>query len=108
MGYRSNVEIFVEAKDNDRVEKVRNVIKENEFVFRETKRKNGEVIVFIIDWVKWYSGYDDVEAVDDVVSELEVAMTIIGEDGATEEHWYDEFCERTGYSLTTYVVTDID
>jgi len=85
VGYRSDVYIKVHKSDEDKLIKV---LEENGF---EAIREYSSItyVGYVINDVKWYSGYDDVKAVNDFIKyrdNYHRGLIAIGEDNDTEEH----------------------
>ena len=100
MGYRSDVYIKVHEMDED---KLVEVLKKNEFTaIKEYSGKNH--VGYIINYVKWYSSYDDVKAVNDFIeekSEYPKGLIAIGEDNAKEDY-------GKPWEVGIYAITRID
>lgn len=84
MGYRSEVYIQCDKSIED---KLWNVLSTHdladEYGFSKVE-DNGYTVKFSAQWLKWYPGYKDVDAVTEFISEHEdnCALIAIGEDGA--------------------------
>ena len=100
MGYRSNVYIKVNKKDE---KELKNLFKEN-YIEAVKEFDDFDTAGYVIYDAKWYSNYKDVAAINSFIEEkgCEYArgLIAIGEDNATEE--YGE-----PWGLDMYVVSNI-
>ena len=68
MGYRSEVAIKCEELA---FEKFREVYKRVQFA-PDKVYKDGEYFILYWDWIKWYETYDDISAIEGVMSKLDL------------------------------------
>jgi uncharacterized protein (DUF1015 family) len=66
-----------------------------------------DITIFTINWVKWYPNYKEVQAIENLVDEIDGAIIAEGEDMAISQHNVGTFHEKTGYVIDTYVETHI-
>ena len=68
MGYRSQVAVAIGKKH---VEDFQKIITNEWNNYKPEKHEFSTHTVYVWDWVKWYAGYDEVEAVTEFIEELE-------------------------------------
>tara|TARA_Y100000310_G_C20435123_1_gene693359 strand:- start:100 stop:438 length:339 start_codon:yes stop_codon:yes gene_type:complete len=83
MGYRSQVAVAIGKKH---VEDFQKIIT-NEWNYKPEKHEFSTHTVYVWDWVKWYDGYDEVDAITEFIDEL---------DEGTEDIEFLRIGEETG------------
>jgi hypothetical protein len=100
MGYRSDIYIKVHKNDED---KLVDLLNEHELISAFSKEyEDGDYAGYSASWLKWYTGYKDVDAINSFINEESEhlrALIAIGEDGAIDEEWSPS--EMDFYTVTT-------
>ena len=102
MGYRSEIYIQVEKElENDLIELFIKHDLENAF---KKQDETETTVKYSGDWLKWYEGYEDVDAINSFINENEdkAALIGIGEDGAESAN------EGSPDNFDMYVVSTIE
>lgn len=103
MGYRSEVSIQVEKKAFDMImESIKKYNETQEWKFEpDVVFRNSDEYILVWNNVKWYSDYEDVKAVDNVLKELNKLKDVdgyryrfyrLGEDAGDIETLSNDYC----------------
>lgn len=113
MGYRSDVTIRCEEKAKDLFKEAWNKVGFAPDVIGMSGEVGNETYTLQWEWVKWYEGFEEVDAIMDVCKSLDennedgyaYKLIEIGEDYATEER-----CNDTGNKVFAdfYVITSVN
>ena len=89
MGYRSEVYIAVPKKDEAQLDVIMNKHKllDNNHPYGEPsfkKNTHEDFVIYQGDWLKWYEGYKDVDAINSFIDSGDAnrVMICVGEDNA--------------------------